>query len=365
MARTAFKGEAPCLSPGAQQPPSMQHTSRARSLPVTRWTPHSDMDVGELVYRDTRYPQVRRSRSVDEIPFVEESVGLNTVVHFVGQVQELVDLIFSFAQRPLLHSCLFVCKAYSCIAKKYLWREPPSTILLFNLLGPITTVEQPGSYFDCWTFSPSPSEAQWERFYAYAKYVKNIAQSSSWSLGTTDLFDPELTQWSDHEDSDSEDLELVEDESRSALYSKSPICTISDEALAVLETPKPKSLRLSSIGQLSLIPNLEQLNFTFGNSYTPPTAFLPFLRPGLVSLDLRYHVCARVFEYSDETAMLMLHISESLRALATCPPNRSPLPSLRRLKIRLDDGDLSLLRGYEDINRAILEVLDKSTELEE
>ncbi|KAG8909599.1 hypothetical protein FRC01_006842, partial [Tulasnella sp. 417] len=168
------------------------------------------------------------------------------------------------------------------------------------------------------TFSPSPSEPQWERFYAYAKYVKNIAQTSSWSLGTTDrdvVFDSELTQWS--EDSDSEDLELVEDESYSALSSKSAICTISDEALAVLETPKSKSLRLSSIGQLSLIPNLEQLNFTFGNSYTPPTAFLPFLRPGLVSLDLRYHVCAKVIEDpDDETALLMRHISESLRALA-------------------------------------------------
>ncbi|KIO23586.1 hypothetical protein M407DRAFT_9365 [Tulasnella calospora MUT 4182] len=343
------------------------HSYRSQSLPIIRsGISDSEMDLDVSVYRDNCDPQVRASPTPDDVSLVEESVGSNAVAHAVGQVPELVDLVLSFAHRPLLHTCLFVCKGYSCIAKKYLWRLLPSAIPLFNLLGPIITTEQLNSYFDCWAFRAPPSELQWENFRTYAKYVKTIAQPPSWSRGTTDQdwsLDLELMQ--SFGDSESEDSKLLEDYDYSTDYQKSDICPISEEALAMLEAQKPKSIQSASVSRLPLAPNLERLAFTFGNSHTPPTAFLPFLSPSLASLDLLYHVCGRIFQNRDETFRIIKHISESLQALAASSSNRSPLPSLHRLHICLGDEELSMFRGYEQINRAVLDILDKCRELQE
>lgn len=217
--------------------------------------------------------------------------------------------------------------------------------------------------------------------------MKTIAQPSSWSCGTTDntlsldlglVREPGDSESGhrepgdidsgdpDFEDLDSEDLEWVQTHDDDTECCKSSIFPISNEALKILETQEPKSLQSCSIGQLSLTPNLNQLAFAFGSSYTPPAAFLPFLWSGLVTLDLLYHVCVRVFHSpADETTRLIKHISESLRALDTCPSDRSPLPFLHRLYICLGHEELSMFRGYEEINSVILDVLDKCIELRE
>ncbi|KAG8940479.1 hypothetical protein FRC00_013007 [Tulasnella sp. 408] len=360
---------------------------RSQSLPtVQSYISNPEMDLDVFSYRDNRRQHLRGSAAPNNVSFVEPLMGSSAVAHVVGHIPELVDLILAFAHRPLLYTCLFVCRTYSCIAKKYLWRLLPSAIPLFNLLGPMIKVGQPDSYFDYWAFRAPPSELQWQKFREYAKYVKTIAQPSSWSCGTTDNNssldlgpvqsprdsesghrEPEdlESEDPDSEDSESEDSEWVQTHDDDTECWKSSTFPISSEALAILETEEPKSLQSSSIGQLSLTPNLNQLAFAFGSSYTPPTAFLPFLGPGLVTLDLLYHVCVRVFHNRDETIRLIKHISESLRALDTYPSDRSPLPSLHRLRICLGHEELSMCRGYDEINKVILDVLDKCIELRE
>ncbi|KAG9045393.1 hypothetical protein FS837_006384 [Tulasnella sp. UAMH 9824] len=359
---------------------------RSQSLPTARsYISGSEMDPDVFSYRDTRYQHLRGSSTPNDVSFIELSMRSTVVVHVVGHIPELADLILSFAHRSSLYNCLFVCKTYSCIARKYLWRLLPSATPLFNLLGPIVSIKQPDSYFDCWAFRAPPSDLQWENFRAYAKYVKTIAQPYSWSNGTTDHdLSPDLgpgksprdsesrqgefrdleSRDPDSEDLDSEDLEWIQTHDDDTGCCNSSAFPISNEALALLETPEPSSPQSCSIGKLSLTPNLNQLAFAFGSSYTPPTAFLPFLGSGLVTLDLLYHVCVRVFQSRDETIRMIKHISESLRVLAAYPSDRSPLPSLRKLHICLEHEELSMFRGYEDINRVILDALDMCRELQ-
>ncbi|KAG8985651.1 hypothetical protein FRB90_004525, partial [Tulasnella sp. 427] len=51
---------------------------------------------------------------------------------------EIIDHILSFASRRALFNCLGTCKAYSDLAKSYLWRHLETAIPLFDLLGPTT-----------------------------------------------------------------------------------------------------------------------------------------------------------------------------------------------------------------------------------
>lgn len=134
----------------ARQPPPIGHMQRSQSLPTPRsYISDSEMGLDEFSYRDNRHQQLRSSAIPNDVSFVGPLMGSNAVAH-VGHVPELVDLILSFANRPLLFKCLFVCEMYSYIARKYLWRLLPSAVPLFNLLGPMITIGQPERNFDCW-----------------------------------------------------------------------------------------------------------------------------------------------------------------------------------------------------------------------
>ncbi|KAG8956123.1 hypothetical protein FRC00_005057 [Tulasnella sp. 408] len=353
----------------------MDGPNRSQPLPNREWcNPDLKLDWNPFAtnqltpYLPSRDGPLTQNGPPSTVRALEDS---GAAAHAVGQLPELVELILSFASESLLYSCLFVCKAYSSIAKKYIWRELPEAIPLLSLLGPIITTGQPNSPSASWvsfppalhlspprlkvatfkTFRTPPTTSQWENFNTYAKYVKIIAPDYlTWSQGTTD-HDWPLDQ-AEYSESSSVDGE------RCCSPAK---CPISDDALAVLlsQDKEVPHLHAPLSAQFPLAPSLELLTFTFGSPYAPATSFLPFIGPQLAILNLLYHVCLTHIA-SDG---LIRRISESLRALAVFFSTYGPLPVLQRLQICLDNKHLLITPGYEAINEAILEVLDGCTQL--
>ncbi|KAG8906956.1 hypothetical protein FRC01_007854 [Tulasnella sp. 417] len=252
----------------------------------------------------------------------------------VGQIQNLVELILSFASERLLLNCLWVCKAYNHIANKYLWKELSNADLLLELLGPIIDIGEASTPSTSWDFSAPPTSSQWESFDKRARYVKSI---TSWAWGyqsTTDRYRP-----SDEPSDDQTSCSCLDE------------CPMSRDALATLEL-RQKDVRHpgSPAGTRSpLLPNLERLTFMFGNLYGPSTSILPFIGPKLVTLTLLYQVCIEGIT----SGRLNAFISESLHALALFFSTHGPLPSLQRLKIGMEEFSMfSIIAGYDVIERA-------------
>lgn len=136
----------------------MKHTYRSQSLPITRsHISDFEIDPDVFLYRDHYNHQIQDSPTPDHTLFADALIGSNVSAHAVGQIPELVDRILSFAYRPVLHNCLFVCKAYNRIATKYLWSILTSAIPLLNLLGPISPTGRAGSHVAGWVSSPFAS----------------------------------------------------------------------------------------------------------------------------------------------------------------------------------------------------------------
>lgn len=132
----------------------MKYPNRSQSTPVVPLRrPNFEMGWEAFI----AFPHDRRLQGADDLPPVERAspVYSSPATYVAGQIPELVDLILGFASKPSLYNCLFVCKAYSNIAKKHIWRDLPSAIPLLKLLGPIVTFDQFG-YAISWVSRPPP-----------------------------------------------------------------------------------------------------------------------------------------------------------------------------------------------------------------
>ncbi|KIO23587.1 hypothetical protein M407DRAFT_26959 [Tulasnella calospora MUT 4182] len=324
----------------------MKPPNRSQSLPNRGWCiPHSELPWVPLVaFQRNPYSPGQATPARNDLPSVlQVSADLNAAAQAFGQIPELVDLMMSFASEPLLYDCLFVCKAYNSIAKKYLWEKLSSAIPLLSLLGPIITTGKPDSPSASWNFRTPPNKSQRENLNEHAKLVKAIApMDCPWMYGTTDY---------------SRHLDQSKYGRPDAILCCNPAkCPMSLDALAIIESPETgvPHPQPQSIGRFSLIPNLEHLTFSFGNPYTAPNSFLPFIGPKLETLNLHYHICLK----NIAGGHLIGCVSESLQLLAMPFSTHGPLPFLQRLQICLDNRYLAINLGYEAINEAILNVLD-------
>ncbi|KAG8910336.1 hypothetical protein FRC01_006388, partial [Tulasnella sp. 417] len=302
----------------------MYRPKRSNSLPET-WEciPHFELGwpFSVLSRSDRRHYLLLSQQDTlakkDQFPNIRAQEELSKAAYKVGQIRELVELILSFASKHLLSRCMLVFKAYNQIAKKYLWQELRHVGMLLNLLGTITPIGEACTPSSSWDLDTPPTDSQWENFDAYAQYVKSITSwSESECNGTTEL-------------RHSEELDCA--------FNKHTHCgcleyrTISRAALAMLEARQKKVSHPASpsVTRCSLLPNLERLTFVFKSLYTTSTAFLPFIGPKLVTLDLLYHLCPE----DVASGRLIALMSESLGALALFFSTHGPLPFLKRLKI--------------------------------
>ncbi|KAG9045392.1 hypothetical protein FS837_006383 [Tulasnella sp. UAMH 9824] len=263
-------------------------------------------------------------------------------IYTVGQMAEMIDVIFSFASRSSLYNCALVCKSYHDIAIKHLWRRLPSAWPLVRLLGDI---QEWGDYVRAWRFITTPSRSSWGNFDKFARYVEVIARTTpSWSKGTLDYVDDDSASG----DEDTEDGGRWSDPCFRGCYihetTLDQIMQHQYSAGGALRTP--------------LIPNLEHLEFTFGRYRAPPKAFVPLLGPKLKALVLLYHGCWRFTHYNEDATRLQRLILQGIQELAGF---EGEIP-LERLEVFVQASGHIAVR-YQEIDEAFLLALKRYTKL--
>ncbi|KAG8964925.1 hypothetical protein FRC05_003531 [Tulasnella sp. 425] len=137
----------------------MKYVNHSQSLPDIRLRRLELQREALMVSsQDNRCPQ-----GADDLSPAERAspVYSSPATYAVGQIPELVELILGFASKLSLYNCLFVCKAYSNIATKHIWRDLPSAIPLLKLLGPILTMGEPGLTNPSWIRFDEQESSLW------------------------------------------------------------------------------------------------------------------------------------------------------------------------------------------------------------